>query len=116
MKSSKVGYKTSKYSHPVVLIPGMGHASFLSGIPPPTVQKTDLRATISPSEAVRQVSDVTAAFLTIHNKESDSKAAEKIIDHYIDSITAPYREPYLKRAHMEGNPDFSSFRNTTPWV
>ncbi len=65
MKSSIKGYATSKYSHPVVLIPGMGHASFLSGIPPPTVQKTDLRATISPSEAVRQVSDVTAAFLTI---------------------------------------------------
>lgn len=47
MKNSEVSYQTAKYSHPVVLIPGMNHASFLTGIPPSAVQKTDLRASIS---------------------------------------------------------------------
>jgi len=47
MKSSSVDYKISKYTHPVVVIPGLNHASFLSGIPPSAVQETDLRATIS---------------------------------------------------------------------
>lgn len=45
MKSSDVGFENSKYTYPVVVIPGADHASFLSGIPPPTVQETDLRAT-----------------------------------------------------------------------
>lgn len=65
MKTSAVGYDVSKYTHPVVLIPGISHASFLSGVPPEVVRKTDLRATVPPSEAIRQVSDATAAFLTI---------------------------------------------------
>jgi len=38
MKSSEVSYETAKYSHPVVIIPGMNHASFLSGTPPSAVQ------------------------------------------------------------------------------
>ena len=38
MTSSKLGYDKSKYSYPVVVLPGLGHASFLSGTPPPTVQ------------------------------------------------------------------------------
>jgi hypothetical protein len=38
IKSSEVAYETAKYTHPVVLIPGMNHASFLSGIPPSAVQ------------------------------------------------------------------------------
>jgi hypothetical protein len=46
MKSSDIGFENSKYSYPVVVIPGADHASFLSGIPPTTVQKTDLRATV----------------------------------------------------------------------
>ena len=47
MKSTKLGYENSKYTHPVVLIPGMNHASFLTGIPPSKVKETDLRASIS---------------------------------------------------------------------
>jgi len=47
MKSSSVDYKISKYTRPVVVIPGLNHASFLSGIPPSAVQETDLRATIT---------------------------------------------------------------------
>ena len=47
MKNSEIAYENAKYTHPVVLIPGMNHASFLSGTPPSTVQKTDLRASIS---------------------------------------------------------------------
>lgn len=37
MKSSDVGFENSKYTYPVVVIPGADHASFLSGIPPTTV-------------------------------------------------------------------------------
>lgn len=37
MKSSSIGYQNSKYSYPVVVIPGAGHASFLTGIPPSKV-------------------------------------------------------------------------------
>lgn len=37
MVSSSIGYENSKYTYPVVVIPGISHASFLSGIPPPTV-------------------------------------------------------------------------------
>lgn len=37
MKSSDVGFENSKYSYPVVVIPGADHASFLSGIPPAKV-------------------------------------------------------------------------------
>jgi len=47
MKSSSVDYNISKYTHPVVVIQGLNHASFLSGIPPSAVQETDLRATIT---------------------------------------------------------------------
>lgn len=56
MKSSSVGYEISKYSHPVILIPGMNHASFLTGTPPSTVQQTDLRSFISIQQAINQVS------------------------------------------------------------
>jgi predicted esterase len=43
MKSSSIGYENSKYSYPVILIPGANHASFLSGDPPQVVKETDLR-------------------------------------------------------------------------
>jgi len=37
MKSSSIGFDTSRYTYPVVLIPGISHASFLSGVPPTKV-------------------------------------------------------------------------------
>jgi hypothetical protein len=37
MVSSSIGYSTSKYTYPVVVLPGVNHASFLSGIPPSKV-------------------------------------------------------------------------------
>ena len=52
MKSSSVGYETAKLTHPVVLIPGLNHASFLTGTPPPAVQETDLRAFIPIDKAI----------------------------------------------------------------
>jgi len=47
MKSSSLGYETSKYINPVVVIPNMNHASFLNGTAPSTVQKTDLRSPLT---------------------------------------------------------------------
>ena len=55
MKSSSVGYDTAKLTHPVVLVPGLNHASFLTGTPPSAVQETDLRAEIPIEEAIKQV-------------------------------------------------------------
>ena len=51
MKSTEIGYENSKYTHPVVIIAGMNHASFLTGTPPSAVQETDLRASISIEQA-----------------------------------------------------------------
>jgi hypothetical protein len=53
MKNSSIGYDKSKYSFPVVMIEGLNHASFFSGVPPSTVQNTDLRAFISTEEAIK---------------------------------------------------------------
>jgi len=52
MKNSSIGFDKSKYSYPVVMIEGLNHASFLSGIPPSAVQNKDLRAFISIEEAI----------------------------------------------------------------
>jgi hypothetical protein len=52
MKSSSVDPAVAKYTYPVVVIPGMNHASFLSGIPPAAVQTSDLRSLISVKSAI----------------------------------------------------------------
>lgn len=119
MKSSPVGYESTKYSHPVVLIPGMNHASFLSGTPPPAVQETDLRASITMEQAIDRVSDASAAFLTITRRglgTDSGKLAKAVIDEMIDYQTAPMLEPVLEFSALEGAPFMSSFKNTTPWV
>ena len=119
MKTSEVAYETAKYTHPVVLIPGMNHASFLSGTPPSAVQETDLRASISIEQAIEEVSDATAAFLTITRlgKDSeDSKQAVAVLDKMIDENTAPMLEPILEMFEVEGAPFMSSFKNMTPWA
>lgn len=98
MTSSKLGYDKSKYSYPVVVLPGLGHASFLSGIPPPTVQKTDIRATVSEAHAIDEIAKVVAAFMTVTIEGKTSTkgaAAAKVIDHYIDDVTYPMIKPIL---------------------
>ena len=40
----EIGYENSKYTHPVLLIPGINRASFMTGVPPAGIQETDLRA------------------------------------------------------------------------
>jgi len=52
MKSSSLDPAVVKYSYPVVVIPGMNHASFLSGTPPAAVQTSDLRSLISVKSAI----------------------------------------------------------------
>merc|ERR1712166_320052 len=119
MKSSKLGYDKSKYSYPVVVLPGLGHASFLSGIPPPTVQKTDLRATVSEAHAIDEIANVISAFFTftLEGKSTTAGAASaKVIDHYIDDVSFPMIEPILKMYAYEGNDFMSSFKGSTPIV
>ena len=119
MTSSSIGYDKSKYSYPVVVLPGLGHASFLSGTPPPTVQKTDLRATVSEAQAIEQISNVVSAFftVTVEGKTSAAgSAAAKTIDHYIDEVSLPMIQPILDMYAYEGNTFMSSFKNSTPIV
>lgn len=119
MTSSSIGYDKSKYSYPVVVLPGLGHASFLSGIPPPTVQKTDIRATVSEAEAIDQIANVVSAFFTVTLEGKSSaagSAAAKTIDHYIDEVTFPMIKPILAMYAQEGNTFMSSFKNSTPIV
>jgi len=117
MKTSAVGFENSKYSHPVVLIPGMNHASFLSGTPPSAVQETDLRANISIDEAIQWVANASSAFLTITRLGKDkSPAAVAMIDHLIDDIAAPLLQPVIDMYRIEGAPFISSFNDSTPWV
>ena len=65
MVSSKEGYSKSKYTYPVVTLPGVNHASFLSGVTPPTVQESDLRATSSLKNAIKLNSEIVSAFFEI---------------------------------------------------
>lgn len=117
MKNSSIGFENSRYSHPVVLIPGMNHASFLSGIPPSAVQETDLRAFISIDEAVEWVANASSAFLTITRLGKENSPADvAFIDHLIDDVAAPLLEPVLDMYRIEGAPFISSFNNSTPWV
>jgi hypothetical protein len=81
----------SNYTYPVVVVPGLNHASFLTGEPPKKVKETDLRAEISEAEAIEQISDVTAAFLTIHGHKGDSKEldkAKRTLDYLVNEVTA----------------------------
>lgn len=110
-------YAETKYSYPVVMVPGISHASFLSGVPPSAVQNTDLRATVSNDEAVESVSDVVSSFLKITRWGKDNQTASvKVLDHYIDDLTAPVMEPILDIWKWEGAPFLSSFNNSSPWV
>ena len=107
----------AKYDYPVVMIPGISHASFLSGVPPSAVQNTDLRATVSNAEAVEQVSTVVSAFFNmVQNGKDNSADAVKTLDHYIDDITAPTMEAILDIWRLEGASFLSSFNNSAPWV
>lgn len=119
MKSSSIGYATSKYTYPVVVIPGISHASFLSGTPPAKVQETDLRATVSEKQAIEDISAVVAAFITVTRLGKDSAAAgtaRQTIDHYIDDVTTPLVQPILDMYALEGASFMSSFNNKSPIV
>jgi len=107
----------SKYDYPVVLIPGISHASFLSGTPPSAVQNTDIRATVSNQEAVDQVSNVVSSFFNmVQNGKENAPEAVKTLDHYIEDVTAPVMDAILDIWSLEGAPFLSSFNNTSPWV
>lgn len=61
----------AKYDYPVVVIPGISHASFLSGVPPSAVQNTDIRATVSNEDAVVEVSNVVSSFFKMVQNGKD---------------------------------------------
>jgi len=117
MKHSDLDYSDAKYSYPVVMIPGISHASFLSGIPPSAVQNTDIRATVSNEEAVEQVSSAVSAFLTVTKYgKANATDAVKTLDHFIDDLTTPVMDPILDIWRYEGAPFLSSYNTSSPWV
>jgi hypothetical protein len=116
--NSTKSYAETKYSYPVVMVPGISHASFLTNAEVPSaVQNTDLRATVSNDEAVEKVSDVVSSFLKITRWGKDNQTdSVKVLDHYIDDLTAPVMEPILNLWKWEGAPFLSNFNNSSPWV
>ena len=104
MKASSIGYSKSKYSYPVVELFGLGSASFISGTPPLSIQQTDLRSTVAPQEANKQISEVISAFMT------DDAASHQVLDKYIDATDNDV-SPYLEMLRIEDNPFISSFGN-----
>jgi hypothetical protein len=118
MLSSSLGATEARYRYPVVNIEGLNHATFLSGIPPPTVQKTDLRASISLEDAIDKISDAVSSFIIVTQEGHDSAAAKdakSILDEQIDE-TGKRLVPIIEMYAVEGAPFMSSFRNQTPWV
>jgi hypothetical protein len=119
MTSSSIGLDVSRYTYPVVVIPGMNHASFLSGIPPKAVQTSDLRSLISVKSAIDQISSVVAAFIVRTHEGPTGPESEKamaLIDHYINDITFPLVQPIISMLNEEGAPFMSSYTNSTPWA
>jgi hypothetical protein len=109
----------SNYTYPVVVIPGLNHASFLSGVPPSKVKETDIRAEIPIGEAIDSISDAASAFLTIHGNTVDKKVTNKsmkTLDYLINDVTASQLDHIVEVFAKEGHPDFHSFRNSTPIV
>lgn len=117
MLSSDIGLDKARYQYPVVVIPGMNHASFLGGDPPAAVKMMDLRSEISPGRAIDMISDVTAAFITLTRQGVDTATdARRLLDNYIDNISGPMLNPIINMFTEEGAPFISSYRNSTPWA
>ena len=119
MKSTSMDPARAKYSYPVVVIPGMNHASYLSGTPPAAVQTSDLRSKISAKSAINHISNVVAAFITITREGQDAPASQisKVaLDYYIFNLTAPLVEPIIRMLAEEGAPFMSGYKNMTPWA
>ena len=106
VKSSSVGWATSKYSHPVVELLGANTVNFISGAVPYSFTKTNMRSMMAPEEGWRQCAEVITGFMTNDHK---------IIDKYVDP-TAEDLSPYIEMLHLEGNPWTGHFDKTVPLV
>jgi hypothetical protein len=118
MLSSSLGSTEARYRYPVVLINGLNHASFLSGIPPSKVRTTDLRATIPLKEAIKEISDAVSSFIIVTKEghgSAKAKDAKAILDNKIDE-SGKKLNPIIDMYAVEGAPFMSSFNNQTPWV
>jgi hypothetical protein len=110
-------YDDAKHRYPVVLIPGADHADFLYGDPPSKVKETDLRSEISPEDSIEQVSNVTAAFITMTRmrSEPEGQAAMKVLDHHIEYVTKPMLQPIVDMYIEEGAQFIANMQKTTPY-
>jgi len=81
-----------------VVISGINLSSFMSGMPPEGIQKTDLRAEKSQSEAIEEISSIVSSFIIVTREGISSPEAEdavKCIDTYVDQITSVQVTPIL---------------------
>lgn len=116
MLSSHEGYSKSKYTYTTVVLPGLSHASFLSGSTPAKVQETDLRATTSINNAIKLNSQIVSAFFEITaNGKSNSPDAVKTVDKFVEQ-SWPIMGPILAMFKLEGNPDYSSYNKQNPII
>jgi hypothetical protein len=71
---------------------------------------------MKPFEEIKnQMTDITAAFITVTRK-GKQVAQAKVIDFYVDKVTAPMIEPVLAVYKEEGAPFLSTFDGVTSWV
>ena len=91
-------FPESLWRYPTVVIPGMSHASFLSGSIPQFIQNFDLRASISTADAIQQISNVTSAFITYTRDGKKSTVGNDsilVLADYIYNKTGPLVYPIL---------------------
>lgn len=119
MTGTSMNKTLAKYRYPVVVIPGLNHASFLASIPPSKVQETDLRAIITIDQAIEMISETVSSFLIVTKEGIDSKKSlesKKKLDHLIDEMTGDMVKPIIDLMNIEGNPYMAEFKGVTPWV
>lgn len=98
LKDAESRFAAVKYRFPVVVISGINLSSFMSGMPPEDIQKTDLRAEKAQSEAIEEISSIVSSFIIVTREGvagAEAKEAVKCIDTYVDQITSVQVTPIL---------------------
>lgn len=89
---------------PVVIIPGMNHAQFSNGRP--NVERGDLKAAISISDARRRAGELVAAFLAVQSEGPDGLAGAhglEILTNGVEETHTRYRALWESLANQAGD-------------
>jgi hypothetical protein len=104
------GYDAAQaQKNPVVVVPGMSHAQFLSGPAPAEVVKSDLIPDITTVEAHKQLATVMGAFIRGQVLQKPEPALEQWVQQ-----TEALVSPYVEALRLEGFPYLTKVGETTP--